>query len=210
MRGRCGRFGLMKLLGLTGGLGSGKSTVSRMFADLGAEVIDADQLAREVVMPGQPALQEIVDTFGREFQRGDGTLDRSRLADLIFGDPTARTWLNAITHPRIQSRMAEEIAARESKDGVLVLDIPLLYENRRTSIVEAVVVVWVDRATQIVRLVERDGLSEAEARRRIAAQLSLDVKRTRADFVVNNTLTLEATRDQVADVYRKFRHGAEA
>ncbi len=195
---------------MTGGLGSGKSTVSRMFADLGAEVIDADQLAREVVMPGKPALKEIVDTFGREFLRKDGMLDRPRLGHLIFSDPTARTWLNAFTHPRIQSRMAEEIAARESKDGILVVDIPLLYENRRTSIVEAVVVVWVDRATQIQRLVERDGLSEAEAQRRIAAQLSLDEKRKRADFVVNNTLTLEATREQVADVYRKFRAGPEA
>jgi dephospho-CoA kinase len=181
-----------------------------MFADLGAEVIDADQLAREVVMPGQPALKEIVDTFGRDFLHRDGTLDRPRLGELIFSDPTARTWLNAITHPRIQSRMADEIAARASQDGVLVLDIPLLYENRRISIVEAVVVVWVDRATQIQRLVERDGLSEAEARRRIAAQLSLDDKRKRADFLVNNTLTLEATREQVADVYRKFRDGTEA
>jgi dephospho-CoA kinase len=181
-----------------------------MFADLGAEVIDADQLAREVVMPGQPALREIVDTFGREFLRRDGSLDRPRLGELIFSDPTARTWLNAITHPRIQSRMAEEIAARQSKDGVLVLDIPLLYENRRTAIVEAVVVVWVDRATQMQRLVERDGLTEAEARRRIAAQLSLDVKRERADYVVNNTLTVDATREQVADVYRKFRDRAEA
>jgi len=195
---------------LTGGVGSGKSTVSWMFADLGAEVIDADQLAREVVAPGQPALKEIVDTFGREFLRGDGTLDRPRLADLIFSDPTARTWLNAITHPRIQSRMAEEIAARESRDGILLLDIPLLYENRRTSVVEAVVVVWVDRATQLQRLVQRDGLTEAEARRRIAAQLSLDVKRERADYVVNNTLTLDATREQVAEVYRKFRNGGEA
>jgi dephospho-CoA kinase len=106
--------------------------------------------------------------------------------------------------------MAEEIAARQSKDGVLVLDIPLLYENRRTAIVEAVVVVWVDRATQMQRLVERDGLTEAEARRRIAAQLSLDVKRERADYVVNNTLTVDATREQVADVYRKFRDRAEA
>ena len=199
----------MRVLGLTGGLGSGKSTVSRMFADLGAEVVDADQLAREVVLPGQPALKEIVDTFGREFLRGDGTLDRPRLGELIFSDPTARTWLNAITHPRIQARMAEEISARESKDGVLVLDIPLLYENRRTSVVEAVVVVWVDRATHIQRLVERDGLSEAEARRRIAAQLSLDDKRQRAHFVVNNTLTLEATREQVADIFRQFRDGTK-
>jgi dephospho-CoA kinase len=180
-----------------------------MFADLGAEVIDADQLAREVVMPGQPALKEIVDTFGREFLRSDGTLDRPRLGDLIFGDPTARTWLNAITHPRIRARMAEEVAARASRDGVLVLDIPLLYEGKREADVEAVVVVWVDPATQIERLVERDGLSEAEARRRIAAQLSLDDKRARADFVVNNTLTLDATREQVKDVYRKFRDGTE-
>jgi dephospho-CoA kinase len=181
-----------------------------MLADLGAEVIDADQLAREVVMPGQPALKEIVDTFGREFLRKDGTLDRPRLGDLIFSDPTARTWLNAITHPHIRARMAEEVATRAPKDGVLVLDIPLLYEGRREWDVEAVVVVWVDRATQIQRLVERDGLSDAEARRRIAAQLSLDAKRQRADFVVNNTLTLDATRQQVEDVYRKFRDRAEA
>ncbi len=191
-------------------MGSGKSTVSRMFADLGAEVIDADQLARQVVAPGQPALKEIVDKFGREFLRSDGTLDRPRLGELIFSDPTARTWLNAITHPHIRARMAEEVARRSARDGVLVLDIPLLYESRRESEVEAVGVVWVDRATQIQRLVERDGLSEAEARRRIAAQLSLDDKRARADFVVNNTLTLDATREQVAEVYRKFRDRAEA
>lgn len=199
----------MRVLGLTGGIGSGKSTVLKMFVELGAEGIDADQLAREVVALGQPALKDIVNTFGREFLRPDGTLDRAKLADLIFSDPTARTWLNAITHPRVQSRLAEEIAARSSKGGVLVLDIPLLYENRRPSTVEAVVVAWVDRATQIQRLVERDGLTEAEARRRIAAQLPLDLKRERADYVVNNTLTLDATREQVADVYRSFLARAE-
>jgi dephospho-CoA kinase len=195
----------VKVLGLTGGIGSGKSTVLQMFVALGAEGVDADQLAREVVQPGQPALREIVSTFGTEYAHPDGSLDRPKLADLIFSDPTARTWLNAITHPRIQSRMAEEIEARQQRNGVLVLDIPLLYENRRVSIVEAVVVVWVDRATQMKRLVERDGLTEKEARERIAAQLSLDVKRERADYVVNNTLTLDATREQVADVYRQFR-----
>lgn len=195
---------------MTGGVGSGKSTVSRMFAELGAEVIDADQLAREIVAPGQPALNEIVDTFGREFLRSDGTLDRPRLADLIFSDPTARTWLNAITHPRIRARMAEEVARRSARDGVLVLDIPLLYESRREPEVEAVVVVWVDGAIQVQRLVERDGLSEAEARRRIAAQLSLDVKRERADYVVDNTGTVEATREQVAEVNRTFLDRAEA
>jgi dephospho-CoA kinase len=175
-----------------------------MFVALGAEGIDADQLAREVVAPGQPALREIVNTFGREYLRPDGSLDRPKLAELVFSDPTARTWLNAITHPRIQTRMAEEIEARKSRDGVLVLDIPLLYENRRTTIVDAVAVVWVDRVTQMQRLVARDGLTEAEARQRIAAQLSLDIKRERADFVVNNTLTLDATREQVTDIYRRF------
>ena len=195
----------MKTLGLTGGIGSGKSTVLQMFVDLGAEGIDADQLAREVVAPGQRALKDIVDTFGREFLRRDGTLDRPKLGTLIFGDPTARTWLNAITHPRIQARMAEEVASRASRDGVLVLDIPLLYESRRDTEVEAVVVVWVDPLTQVERLVERDGLSRAEARRRMGAQLSLDAKRERADYVVNNSVTLDATREQVADVYRQFR-----
>lgn len=198
----------MRILGLTGGVGSGKSTVLRMLAELGADVIDADQLAREVVAPGQPAHKDIVTTFGREFLLKDGTLDRPRLAALIFSDPTARTWLNAITHPRIRARMADEVASRAQRDGVLVLDIPLLYESGRALQLEAVVVVWVDRATQVQRLVARDGMSEAEARRRIGAQLSLDVKRQRADFVVNNTLTLDATRDQVADVYRRFRDRA--
>lgn len=195
----------MRTLGLTGGIGSGKSTVLQMFVELGAEGIDADQLAREVVSPGQPALRQIAETFGREFLRGDGTLDRPRLGALIFSDPTARTWLNAITHPRIRARMAEEVAARAARDGVLVLDIPLLYESRRDSEVEAVVVVWVDRATQTERLVQRGGLSDAEASRRIGAQLSLDVKRERADYVINNTGSLNATREQVAQIYRQFR-----
>jgi len=199
----------VKTLGLTGGIGSGKSTVLQMFVDLGAGGIDADQLAREVVAPGQPALKDIVDTFGREFLRSDGTLDRPKLGALIFGDPTARTWLNAITHPRIQARMAEEVASRASRDGVLVLDIPLLYESRRATEVEAVVVVWVDLLTQVERLTERGGLSQAEVRRRIGAQLSLDAKRERADYVVNNSLTLDATREQVAEVYRKFRERPE-
>ncbi len=199
----------MKTLGLTGGIGSGKSTVLQMFVELGAEGIDADQVAREVVVPGQPAWRDIVETFGREFLKADGTLDRPRLAALIFSDPTARTWLNAITHPRIRARMAEEVASRASRDGVLVLDIPLLFESGRESAVDAVVVVWVDRATQTQRLVERNGLSQAEARRRIGAQLSLDVKRERAGFVIDNTGTLEATRERVAEIYQQFQAPSE-
>lgn len=194
----------MRIFGLTGGVGSGKSTVLQMFRDLGAEGIDADQVARQVVEPGQPALKDIMDTFGREFVRSDGTLDRPRLGALIFSDPTARTWLNAITHPRIRARMAEEVASRTSRNGVLVLDIPLLYEGRRQSEFEAVVVVWVDRMTQLERLVQRDGLGHAEAGRRIGAQLDLDQKRERADYVIDNTGSLDATREQVSRVYQQF------
>src|SRR4030081_3018025 len=123
----------MKVLGLTGGIGSGKSVVTSMFAQLGADVIDADQLARDVVQPGQPALEEIATTFGRDILLPDGRLDRGKLGRIIFADAVARSTLYAITHPRIRERMDAEIAARGSRPGVLILDIPLLYENDRTA-----------------------------------------------------------------------------
>ena len=194
----------MKVLGLTGGIGSGKSMVASMFAQLGAEVIDADRLARDVVEPGQPALQEIASAFGRDILLSDGRLDRSKLGRIIFADPVARGTLNAITHPRIQERMAAQIALRASRPGVLIADIPLLYENERTDSVETVVVVWVDTQTQLRRLVERDGLSEDEARQRIAAQMPLDEKRARADVVIDNSGSRENTRRQVEAIYRRY------
>ena len=195
---------MMRVLGLTGGIGSGKSLVAQMFRELGAEVIDADQLARDVVEPGQPALDEIVEAFGRDILLPDGRLNRGRLAAAIFADPAARQRLNAITHPRIRARMDTEVAARSQRSGVLILDIPLLYENGRAGIVEKVVVVWVDPATQLQRLTERDGLSVEDARQRIAAQMSLDDKRARADYVIDNTGSREATRRQVETIYRQY------
>ncbi len=194
----------MKVLGLTGGIGSGKSMVARMFAQLGAGVIDADQLARDVVEPGQPALEEIATAFGRDTLLPDGRLNRGKLAGIIFADPAARARLNAITHPRIRQRMDAEIAARRSGSGVLVVDIPLLYENDRTGTVETVVVVWVSQKTQLRRLRERDGLTVEEARQRIAAQMPLDEKRARADLVVDNSGSRENTRRQVEAIYRRY------
>jgi dephospho-CoA kinase len=178
--------------------------VASMFAQLGADVIDADRLAREVVEPGQPALEEIATAFGRDILMPDGRLDRGKLARVIFAEAVARGRLNAITHPRIQERIAAEIAARGSRPGVLIVDIPLLYENDRTTTVEAVIVVWVDSKTQLRRLIERDGLSENEARQRIAAQMPLDEKRARADLVVDNSGSRENTRRQVEAIYRQF------
>ena len=194
----------MRVLGLTGGIGSGKSMVASMFAHLGADVIDADQLARDVVEPGQPALEEIASAFGREILLPDGRLDRGKLARIIFADPVARGKLNAITHPRIRQRMAAEVAARASRPGVLIADIPLLYENDRTGSVQAVIVVWVDPQTQLRRLLERDGLTEEEARQRIAAQMPLDEKRARADVVIDNNGSRENTRRQVEAIYRRY------
>src|SRR5258708_19287569 len=142
----------MRVLGLTGGIGSGKSMVASMFAQLGADVIDADQLARDVVEPGQPALEEIATAFGRDILMPDGRLNRGKLARIIFADPAARARLNAITHPRIRERMDAEIAARRSGSGVLVVDIPLLYENDRTGTVETVIVLWCDPDTPLLPL----------------------------------------------------------
>jgi dephospho-CoA kinase len=194
----------MKVLGLTGGIGSGKSMVASMFTELGADVIDADRLAREVVEPGQPALEEIATAFGKNILLPDGRLDRGKLARIIFADPVARGTLNAITHPRIRERMDAEITARRSPPGVLVVDIPLLYENDRSRAVETVIVVWVDPKTQLRRLQERDGLSVEEARQRIAAQMPLDEKRARADVVIDNSGSREKTRRQVEAVYRRY------
>jgi dephospho-CoA kinase len=194
----------VRVLGLTGGIGSGKSSVAQMFADLGAEVIDADQLARDVVEPGQPALEEIASTFGRDILLADGRLNRGKLARIVFADPAARARLNAITHPRIRERMEADVAARRSGPGVLILDIPLLYENDRVSAVEKVIVVWVDPETQQRRLSLRDGLGREETLQRIAAQMPLDAKRARADHVVDNSGSQQDTRRQVEAIYRQY------
>jgi len=194
----------MRVLGLTGGIGSGKSMVAQMFARLGAMVIDADQLAREVVEPGQPALEEIAATFGRDVLLPDGRLDRAKLAGIIFADPIERAKLDAITHPRIRARMDEEIKARRSGPGVLIVDIPLLYENDRSYSVERVIVVWVDPQTQLRRIRQRDGLSTEAAGQRIAAQMPLEAKRARADHVIDNSGTREDTRRQVEAIYHLY------
>ena len=194
----------MRVLGLTGGIGSGKSTVAEMFAELGAEIIDADQLAREVVEPGQPALEEIVTRFGTGILLANGRLDRHQLGTLVFADAAARADLDAITHPRIRDRMEAAVTARRAREGVLLLDIPLLYENARTALVEKVIVVWVDARTQVRRLTERGGLTAEEVRQRIAAQMPLDEKRVLADHVIDNRGSKDATRRQVEAIYRRY------
>ncbi len=193
----------MHVYGLTGGIGSGKSTVARMLADKGAVIIDADRIAREVVAPGSDGLAEIVTSFGEDVLLPSGELNRTRLGELVFAAPERRKTLEAITHPRIMLRFAEEMQkAMAAGAQVLMLDVPLLYETgNMVGMVEKVVVVYAPAETQIERVIARDGLPEEQVRARMAAQLDLEEKRRRADYVVENTGGLEALAKQVDELW---------
>jgi dephospho-CoA kinase len=185
------------ILGLTGGIASGKSTVATMFVERGFRLIDADAMARVVVEPGQPALAEITEHFGARVLLPDGRLDRALLGQIVFSDPEERAVLNAITHPRIGERIAERFAELADEPRPILLDHPLLYETGQDALVDKVVVVWVDRATQLDRLMRRNTLSREEALARIAAQMDLDAKAARADYVIDNRGSVEETTRQV-------------
>jgi dephospho-CoA kinase len=192
----------MRLVGLTGGIGSGKSTVSEMFRTLGATVIDADQVARQVVQKGEPALAEISLRFPGTVHP-DGQLDRAALAGRIFTEPAERTALNAIVHPRIQAEVLRRTEALAAAGVPLVFyDAALLIENGLHHGMDALVVVWVPREVQAARLMARDSLGKDEADARIAAQAPLDDKRSAATWVVDNTGTREATRSQVEAIWK--------
>jgi dephospho-CoA kinase len=171
-------------IGLTGGIGSGKSTVSALLAARGAVVIDADRIAREVVEPGTPGLAAVVAAFGDEVLRPDGSLDRPALAGLVFADPEARKELDAIVHPLVRSR-SRELAGAVPQDAVVVHDVPLLVETGQAGSYDLVLVVQADPEVRVRRLVQR-GLSESDARARIAAQASDDQRRAVADVVLDN------------------------
>jgi dephospho-CoA kinase len=188
----------MRLIGVTGGIATGKSSVDRMLAAHGAAVIDADELARDVVRPGEPALDEVIARFGRGVIRADGSLDRARLGDIVFADPDAREDLERITHPRITELTGKRIAAALAGAAPLVaVDIPLLFENAREAMFEGVLLVYAPREVQIERLRERNGLDEAAALQRLAAQLPIDEKRDRATWVIDNSGDLDATLQAV-------------
>lgn len=191
----------MKLYGLTGGIASGKSTVSRMFRELGAEVLDADVIAREVVEPGTPGLQAVAERFPGVVGT-DGRLDRAKLAARVFGDARERAALNALLHPLIgQQFLVRTQALAEAGHARVLYDAPLLIENRLHEAMEGVVLVWVPREVQKARLMSRDVLDEAAAEARLLAQLALDDKRQHATWLVNNSGDLEATRARVHEVW---------
>jgi dephospho-CoA kinase len=187
----------LKVLGLTGGIGSGKSTVGRMIAELGIPVLDADQLARDVLEPGQPAHAEVAAAWP-EVIGADGRIDRKRLGDIVFGDRTARTSLESITHPRIHA-LAEERLAELARLGhaLAIYEASLLVETGRHKDFDGLIVVTASPETQVERVLARGGLSEADAEARIEAQLPLLAKVRVATHLVDNDGDLEATREQV-------------
>jgi dephospho-CoA kinase len=193
------------VVGLTGGIASGKTTVSEMFADLGIPIIDADDLAREVVEPGTPGLQQIVEEFGKDVLDEAGRLDRKKVGDLVFGDEEARETLNAILHPRIGAAGAERVAKYDDDSApYVVYEAALLVETGAHKAFPVLVVVSAEESVQRLRLIARDGFSVSEANARIEAQLPLAEKIAYADYVVTNNGDLDSTRRQVQEIHEQL------
>jgi dephospho-CoA kinase len=189
---------------LTGGIGAGKSTVSTLLAEYGAVIVDADQIARDLQLPGSPVLDRMADRFGDEIIRDDGSLDRGAVAGIVFGDSdeakSALTDLNSIVHPAMQDEIARQIAAHDATDTIVVLDFPLLGENPRDDIA-ATIVVDVPHDVAVERLVEFRGMDENDARNRIASQVSRDERLATATHVVDNSGDLDQLRNEVAGLW---------
>jgi dephospho-CoA kinase len=201
------------LVGLTGGIASGKSSVSAMLAERGAEIVDADLIARQVVMPGERAWQKILDHFGRGVLTEDGQVDRKKLADLVFADQAKLTLLNEITHPDIFARVAERLEHNRDREVVVVLDAALLIETGLADRVDVVVVVDAGVEEEQVRRLTAKGLDERDARARMAAQLPAEARLARADLVIRNVGSFEELTARVDEVWNELqrrlreRHG---
>lgn len=194
------------VIGLTGSIASGKSTVSLMFDDFNIPVIDADKLAREVVYPSEEAYEEVVRTFGKEILREDNALDRKRLGEIVFADETKRKQLNGILHPAIRKRMIEKrdtLIAEGAK--CVVLDIPLLFESKLEHFVDKIIVVYVDEEIQLKRLMERNHFTEKEALQRIHSQMSVKEKAALADAVIDNNGSKFASLEQLENILREWK-----
>ncbi|MFE1263549.1 dephospho-CoA kinase [Streptomyces albogriseolus] len=199
----------MLTVGLTGGIGAGKSEVSRLLVERGAVLIDADRIAREVVEPGTPGLAAVVEAFGEEILAEDGSLDRPRLGALVFSDPEKLATLNSIVHPLVGAR-SRELEEAAPEDAVVVHDVPLLTENGLAPLYDVVIVVDASPGTQLDRLVRLRGMSEEDARARMAAQATREQRRAVADIVIDNDVPLDALERRAeevwADLVRRARH----
>lgn len=201
----------MVIVALTGGIGSGKSTVARMFEDEGAYVIDFDYLARVVVKPDKPAWRDIVDYFGPEILFPDRTLNRSALAEIVFSDDESRKALEGFTHHRIFEESDALVKAIKRKDpcSVVIIDFPLLFELSLNEKFDKVILAYVPRVVQLERIIERDGLAKEEVEKRLNAQISIEEKRSLSDYIINSEEGLNDTRNQVRKVIHELKELAK-
>ena len=193
----------MLKVGLTGGIGAGKSEVSKLLVEHGAVLIDADRIAREVVAPGTPGLAAVVDAFGADVLAEDGSLDRPKLGSVVFADPERLAVLNSIVHPLVGAR-SRELEAAAAEDAVVVHDVPLLTENGLAPLYDLVIVVDASPETQLERLVGLRGMTEQDARARMAAQATREKRLEIADIVIDNDVPLEALERRVRDVWAEL------
>ena len=197
----------MVIIGLTGGIGSGKSSVAEMFKDEGAYVIDFDYLARVVVEPDTPAWRDIVDYFGQEILSPDRTLNRSKLAEIVFSDAQSRKALEGFTHPRIFEKRDTLLKDIKSKDpnALVIVDVPLLFELSLNKNFDKIILVYVSRDVQIERAIKRDALLKEEVEERLKAQINIEKKKLLSDYIINNEESLKNTRDQVRKVIHELK-----
>ncbi|MFX3634047.1 MAG: dephospho-CoA kinase [Candidatus Pristimantibacillus sp.] len=191
-------------IGLTGGIATGKSTVAALLVERGALLVDADQVAREVVMPGESALEAVASKFGQAVLHNDGTLNRPALGKIVFNNRDLLAQLEGILHPAIRVRMQQRIRQHELEypERLVVADVPLLYETEQQALYDGIMVVYVPHQLQLERLMQRNSITEEEATRRITLQMDIEEKKRRADWVIDNSGTIEETTRQI-DVFWK-------
>jgi dephospho-CoA kinase len=201
----------MFIVGLTGGIASGKSLAGRVFKDLGAHVIDADRIVHELLEPGQPACREVLDHFGKDILLPNGGIDRRKLGEIVFSDPEKRAWLNSCLHPKVFNVYTTQVQHLQSRqpDAVVVLDAALLIETGYHRNMDRIVVVYADREQQIQRLVLRDKFTREQALARITSQMPLAEKRAYADYVIDNSGKREDTEALAREVFQKLTQDAE-
>lgn len=196
----------MTVAGLTGGIATGKSTVAAILEEAGARLIDADRIARDAVRKGAPAYHDTVAHFGGAVLQGDGEIDRKRLAAVIFNDPAEQRALERIVHPQVKQEITRslDLIRRETPDALVIVDVPLLFESGMDRGLAAAIVVYVPEQIQLERLMARDALTQPEALARIRAQMPIEKKKSLATLVIDNSGSLERTRDQTLEVYRRL------
>ena len=200
----------MLIVGLTGGIASGKSLVTRVLRDLGAHVIDADKIVHDLLVPGQDACREVLAHFGKDIQLPDGSIDRRKLGDIIFSHPEERVWLNQCIHPRVFKAYQTQVHYLKERrpHAIVIMDAALLIETGYHKHMDKLIVVYASQQDQVKRLMERERFTLEQAMARISSQMPLDEKRTYADIVIENTGTREEAEQQTREIFAKLKAGA--